>query len=43
MDKFDEAFCWLHHYEYEFNESPHLMINKIVKNLQKILTGFDWK
>ena len=43
MDKLDETFCWLHHYEYEFNESPHPMINKLVKMLQKYSSSYQWK
>ncbi len=42
-DKFDEIFAWLHHYEYEFNESPYIMVNKIVKQLQKFSKDYDWQ
>ena len=43
VDKFDEIFAWLHHYEYEFNESPHPMVNKVVKQLQKYSDSYEWK
>ena len=39
---FDEIFAWLHHYEYEFNESPYLQINRCMKLLQKESGSFDW-
>jgi len=37
------ALAWLHHYEYEFNESPHPMVNKIVKHLQKYSKSYEWR
>ncbi len=43
MVKFNEIFAWLHHYEYEFNESPHLIVNKSMHEIRKILTGFEWQ
>jgi len=42
MDKFDETFCWLHHYEHEFNESPYLQVNLSVNHLKKIFSNWKW-
>ena len=39
--EFNEIFAWLHHYEYEFNESPYPKINRIVKILQKHYKGYE--
>jgi len=33
----------LRHYELEFNESPYLMIGRIMKLLQKHLTGYSYQ
>ena len=35
--KFDLIFAWLDHYNKEFNESPHLNINRCLHRLKKIL------
>ena len=40
-DKFDKTFAWLHHYEFEFNESPHLMVNKTMNTLKEY--GYKWQ
>ena len=41
-NKYDNTFAWLHHYEYEFNESPYLMINKTMKVLRE-KHGYKWQ
>jgi len=43
MNKIELILAHLTHYEKEFNESPHLQINKAIKHCRKYLTGFDWK
>ena len=35
--KLDFIFAWLDHYSKEFNESPHLNINRCLHHLKKIL------
>lgn len=35
--EFDMIFAWLDHYSKEFNESPHLNINRCLHHLKKIL------
>ena len=40
--KVENTLAWLTHYEREFNESPIMSVGRLVKLLQRYLTGYRY-
>ncbi|KKK93468.1 hypothetical protein LCGC14_2692600, partial [marine sediment metagenome] len=42
INRISLCLAHLRHFELEFNESPHLMVGRIMKLLQKDLSGYTY-
>jgi len=42
LNKVQDCLDWLHHYEEEFNESPHLAVGRLIKMLQQYSKAYSY-